>query len=103
MLTDFSAEGTVLKVVITGELDHHSVKEARERTDFMLKCGVYDKLIIDFRGLTFMDSSGIAFVMGRVNLMRPLGGSVEIVSDKPEITKILKLADMEKYAVIREA
>ena len=103
MELEFLPEGAFLTVSLKGELDHHVVGEVRKKIDFMLNLGVYDKLIIDLRGLGFMDSSGIALVMGRVNFMRPLGGSVEIISDKPEITRILRLADIEKYAVIREA
>ena len=102
MRIEFSAEGTALTAFVRGELDHHSVGEIREKTDFMINCGVYNKLVIDLRGLSFMDSSGISFVMGRVNILKPLGGSVEIISDKPQITKILKLADVDKYAVIKE-
>ncbi len=102
MELDFTAEGTVLFVLLKGELDHHSVGDAREKIDFMLNCGVYDKLVLDLRGLSFMDSSGIALVMGRVGVMRPLGGRVEIISDKPGITGILKLADIGKYASVKE-
>lgn len=103
MRCEFVSEGTVLTLTLEGELDHHSVGEVREKTDVMLKCGVYHKLVIDLRGLTFMDSSGISLVMGRVNLLAPLNGKVEIISDKPRITKILKLADVDKYAAVREA
>ena len=102
MRIEYETDKKILKVKLFGELDHHSSEETRNKIDLMLRCGIYDSLILDFRGLDFMDSSGIAFVMGRRNLLKSIGGGVTVISNKPKITGILRLAGMEKYVRIKE-
>ena len=82
-------EKRALLVRVFGELDHHSARAAREKTDMMINCGVYDRLILDFTGLTFMDSSGISFIMGRVKLLAPLGGRVTVITSEEKISRII--------------
>ena len=98
MQLDFEVQGTTLIAKLVGELDHHTARSVREPIDFKLASGIYHKLILDFTGLTFMDSSGIAVVMGRVNYLSPLGGTVEIRSHNEKINRILTLSGITKYA-----
>ena len=61
--------GSLLIAYLAGEIDHHSAAELRSQID----AGIQDKqpthLILDFKNVTFMDSSGIGLVMGRYRLM----------------------------------
>ena len=98
----FSSEGVILEAKLFGELDHHSARAAREKTDMMINCGVYDRLILDFTGLTFMDSSGLSFIMGRVKLLAPLGGRVTVITSDEKISRIIKLSGIGKYADLEE-
>ena len=102
MQIDFSSEGTCLTAYFSGELDHHSGAEAREKTDTMLSLGIYNQLIFDFTGLTFMDSSGIAVIMGRVSRLSALGGKVTVITSDSKITRILKLSGVDKYVELKE-
>lgn len=102
MHIDFSSEGTCLTACFSGELDHHTSAEAREKTDTMLSLGIYNHLIFDFSGLTFMDSSGIAVIMGRFTMLDALGGKVTVITSDPRITRILKLSGVEKYVLLKE-
>ena len=58
--------------------------------------------IIDFKNITFMDSSGIGLVMGRFRLMQNHHGSVEIRNVTPQTKKIMELAGLGRIAVINE-
>lgn len=98
----FSSEGTTLKAFFTGELDHHGARNAREKTDIMLNMGVYNRLVLDFTGLTFMDSSGISLIMGRVKLLEALGGKVKVISPGERISRIIKMCGVDKYAELEE-
>ena len=59
-------------------------------------------LILDFKNVTFMDSSGIGLVMGRYRLMSAHRGSVEIRNVSPSTKKIMELAGLGRIAVINE-
>ena len=60
-----------------------------------------EKLIIDFKDVTFMDSSGIGLVMGRYKLMRSLGGEIEVKNVSSHIKKVMKLAGLDLLAVVK--
>ena len=102
MQIDFTSEGTTLTASFSGELDHHTSTDAREKTDTMLSLGIYSHLIFDFSGLSFMDSSGIAVIMGRVKTLNALGGRVTVITANERITRILKLSGIEKYVTLTE-
>lgn len=49
-------------------------------------------LILDFRDVTFMDSSGIGLVMGRYKLIKEIGGELKVIKCQGYIKKVMKLA-----------
>ena len=102
MQVNFKAAETTLTAVVSGELDHHVAGKLREKIDLKLTTGIYNKFIFDFSDLTFMDSSGIAVIMGRVKYLNLAGGTVEIISKNEQIIKILKMSGVDKYVKIRE-
>ena len=98
MQLDFEVLKTVLIAKISGELDHHVAKKIRESIDLKLATGIYNTLVFDFTNLDFMDSSGIAVIMGRVKNMKAVSGVVKIKTHDEKIVKILKMSGMEEYA-----
>lgn len=97
-MLEFSVFGTSLTAKISGELDHHKAKQLREKTDLKLASGIFNELIFDFSELEFMDSSGIAFVMGRVKILNAVSGNVKIKTNNESIKRIFKMAGVDKYA-----
>ncbi len=83
---------------LTGELDHHSVQPIREEIDKMAVQCHPSELMLDFGGVTFMDSSGIGLVMGRYKLMQELEGSVRLINLPSSIQKVMRVAGMDKLA-----
>ena len=53
------------------------------------------RLVLDFAGVGFMDSSGIGLILGRQRHMQALGGSLCIRSAPAQIGKVLELAGIE--------
>ena len=81
-----------------GELAHHSVQSIREEIDRMAEQNEPTELILDFGGVTFMDSSGIGLVMGRYKLMQELGGTVRLTQLSASIRRVMQVAGMDKLA-----
>lgn len=86
---------------LSGEIDHHSAKEMRSDIDLAIERFHPEKLILDFDGVTFMDSSGIGLVMGRYKAVKLCGGSVIIENTGSQIRKVMRLAGLDRLAVIR--
>ena len=66
--------GRELTLTLRGELDHHGAKDVMQRMELALDAALPLKLTLDFSGVSFMDSSGIAVVMRAQRRMRALGG-----------------------------
>ena len=81
-----------------GELDHHSVQSIREEIDRMAEQNEPTELILDFGGVTFMDSSGIGLVMGRYKLAQELGAELRLCGLTAGSKRVMQIAGMDKLA-----
>lgn len=81
---------------IVGDIDHHTAREIREKIDseaFLYRPRV---LLIDLSAVGFMDSSGIALILGRVEVMSALSGAVQIIGATPPVKKLIRLSGIER-------
>ena len=69
-------EGQQLEFQLSGELDHHGAKGLLDCLEREIERTVPMSLVLDFSGVTFMDSSGIAVALRGWQRMREVGGSV---------------------------
>lgn len=90
----------LVTVYLTGEIDHHSAREIREEIDRSIESNRPHTLVMDFKNVGFMDSSGIGLVMGRYKLMQTMDGEVKILHTPNHIKKVMRLAGLDKLATI---
>ena len=64
MSVTVESSGNLIIAYLIGELDHHTSAETREKIDNVISYKKPQHLILDFKNVTFMDSSGIGLVMG---------------------------------------
>ena len=88
----------ILTAYLSGELDHHVARSIREEIDEAAQRAHPTVLVLDFRDVTFMDSSGIGLVMGRYALMQELEGELRIENLPTHIKKVMRLAGLERLA-----
>ena len=81
---------------MSGELDHHSTEEVREKLERCIINKSAKNLIFDFTNLTFMDSSGIGMIIGRFKLISAMGGKVKIVYKSRQIDKLISMSGLKK-------
>lgn len=94
MKVDLVKKGTVLKVQMHGEIDHHAAAEIRTKVDAYITGSNVKYLVMDFSQVDFMDSSGIGMVMGRYQNMKRLGGQLCIVGVQNSVKRILDMSGM---------
>ena len=97
---DSEFTGTLLKIKLRGEIDHHSAVTVRSAIDDMIRSKKPRELVIDMSAVDFMDSSGLGLIMGRYNTMKAIGGSVTVADPTPATEKIMNLAGMERIIKI---
>lgn len=97
---DSEFTGTVLKIKLRGEIDHHSAAAVRTAMDEMIRSKRPIELVIDMSAVDFMDSSGLGLIMGRFNTIKALGGTLTVADPNEGIEKIMKLAGLERIVRI---
>lgn len=102
MPVQIEVNGSVLTAYLDGELDHHNAAKIREDIDCAIDREKPEMLVLDFRDVTFMDSSGIGLVMGRYRKLKelPLPCELHLTGTSPSITKVMRLAGLDRLAKI---
>lgn len=96
MILKFDNIEDKLIVELMGELDHHNASEVRNKIDDMLDRDNINKLIMNFSGVSFMDSSGIGAVIGRYKKLSMKGGRLCITNLKPSVKRVFELSGLFK-------
>lgn len=96
MTVEITVGQEYITAVLSGELDHHTAAEARKLIDARLERHTPRLCILDFSGVSFMDSSGIGLILGRQRIAELYGGSVKIKNPSRYAEKIIHLAGLDK-------
>ena len=102
MSVNFEVNGEVVVAYLCGDIDHHTAKPMREEIDAAAEKNMPSLLVLDFKDVTFMDSSGIGLVMGRYKLLSPRGCEIAITNPSPQIYKVMNLAGIGRLAKIEK-
>ncbi len=86
-------DGTLL-VAVSGEIDHHSVRQLREEIDASLYLYQPRTVTLDLSAMRFMDSSGLGFIVGRLENAKALGAALEITGASERVKKIFEMAGL---------
>ena len=95
MNVTLESSGNLLIAYLFGEIDHHTAVAVRSQIDSAIQDKLPGHLILDFKNVTFMDSSGIG-------LVHSYQGTVEIKNVTARTKKIMELAGLGSIALIKE-
>ena len=99
--TSFLQDGR-LTVALTGEIDHHRAKQYILAIAEKIESYAPGECILDFREVSFIDSSGIAVVINALRAMKQTGGKLSLEGIGPQPMKVVRTAGIEKIVEIRE-
>lgn len=100
-MVDITFADGVLTAKLSGEIDHHIAPQIRGEIDAGCERYRPSRLVLDFGGVGFMDSSGIGLIMGRYRTISLLGGRLEIVNIPPSLKKIIVISGIETLGVMK--
>ena len=100
MFLKFNKINDKLVVTLVGELDHHSAEEVRVKIDDRIERDNIKKVIMDFKEVTFMDSSGIGVVIGRLKKVQNRDGKVCIINVNKRVDKVFTLSGLYKIITV---
>lgn len=92
-----------LTVALTGEIDHHFAKKYIQAIAGKIEAYTPRVCILDFRDVTFMDSSGIAVVINSLRFMSRLNGELILCGLQEQPKKVFIASGIDKLVRIKEA
>lgn len=78
-----------------GELDEYTAGHSRKQVDNLLDENIScDRVVFNLSELSFMDSTGIGFLLGRYKKMKNLNTPIYIECNNPAIDKLINLSGL---------
>ena len=94
-LLDPHRTGVHTVVGVTGEIDVATAPALRDNVLGLLNRGA-PSLVLDLRGVTFVDSTGVGSLLRIHHRQALLGGSVHFVADQPSVLRIFDLMQLRR-------
>ncbi|MEA4994298.1 MAG: STAS domain-containing protein [Oscillibacter sp.] len=91
-----------LLLEFSGELDHHAAKNAIRELELAVDAALPRRLLLDFGGVTFMDSSGIALLLRAKRCMDALDGSMQVCHVQPQAKRVMDAAGIGRLIHIKQ-
>jgi stage II sporulation protein AA (anti-sigma F factor antagonist) len=92
-----------LTIALTGEIDHHCARNYIQAIAAKIEAYTPDICVLDFREVTFIDSSGIAVVINALRNMSQIEGKLELSSLGAQPMRVLRASGIDKIVEIKEA
>ena len=100
--TSFLEDGR-LTVALTGEIDHHCAKAYIQTIAAKIEAYTPDICILDFRDVSFVDSSGIAVVINALRSMTQIEGKLLLTALLPQPMRVFRASGIDKLVEMKEA
>ena len=91
-----SFNGTTATVALSGELDSHSARDSLQYIANVVDLCLPQALCLDLGALSFMDSSGLAVVLGAYRRMRELDGTFCVRNVPPQPMKVFSAVRLDR-------
>lgn len=99
---DSREQGAWSIVSVAGEVDLYTAPRLRERIIDLVNGGRY-QILVDLTSVEFMDSTGLAVLVGGLKRVREHGGSLELVCTKDPVLKLLTITGLDRALTIHSS
>ena len=100
-LTSYLQDGS-LTIALTGEIDHHTAKLYISAIAAKIEAYTPHSCTLDFRDVSFMDSSGIAVVINAMRTIKHFSGELFISGLREQPMKVIRLSGIDRLVRIKE-
>lgn len=100
--TSFLQDGR-LTVALNGEIDHHCARKYIQSIAAKIEAYTPTICILDFKEVSFIDSSGIAVVINALRSMTQIEGKLVLSGISEQPMKVFRASGVDKLVQIKEA
>ena len=97
-----SRRDDVSVVTVAGEVDVYTAAQLRAVLDEEIGAG-NARLIVDLDGVSFLDSTGLGVLVGRLKLVRNSSGWLRIVCTNDRILRVFRITGLDKVFGIHDS
>ena len=90
-------------IAVDGDVDLYNVAELKQSIFKLLDSEQIESLIIDMKGINYMDSSGVGALVAGQKKVKTQGGKFSLVNINEDVMNILKLATLDQFFTIFES
>ncbi len=91
-----------LIIFLSGDLDHHAARIAIPEISRLIDLELPTVLTLDFKHISFMDSSGIALVIGSFKRAKSINCSFSVKNVSKQANKVFNAAGIGRIITIEE-
>jgi anti-sigma B factor antagonist len=92
---DLRVENRAAIIAVTGELDLASSPDLEQQLDQVWRSDA-EQLVLDLRGLEFMDSTGLSIIVGAHQRVAETGRRLSVVKGPPQVQRLLDLTGVSE-------
>ena len=89
-------------IQITIQKKNITIIDALKEVEIAIDAALPRSLILDFAGVTFMDSSGIAVILKTDRLLRQTGGALALCGVPRQVRRVLDVAGLTNIVPVLE-
>lgn len=93
-ITSHDADGWTV-IAVAGEVDLASAPDLQRSVEDALAAGA-QRLILDLRSVTFMDSTGLRVLLTTHQRLQESGGSLALVAAEGPVTRLMSLTGVDQ-------
>ncbi len=90
-----SRQGDVTVVTVAGEVDVYTAAQLRAALDEEVAAD-HVHLVVDLDEVTFLDSTGLGVLVGRLKLVRNQSGWLRLVCSNERILRVFRITGLDK-------
>ena len=92
-----------LTIALTGEIDHHYAKGYIQAIAAKIEAYTPATCVLDFKEVSFVDSSGIAVVINALRSMTQIEGKLILSGIGEQPMKVFRASGLDKLVQMKEA
>ncbi len=102
MNLDFKINGNDICVRLYGEIDEYTARTLRADIDKLIEAQGFRTMTFDMQNVTFIDSTGLGFVLGRYKKLRGKRAELLLKNVPSQVDKVFRTSGIYSFVPIVE-
>lgn len=89
-------------MTVSGEVDVYTAPQLRSALEERVAAD-QTRVVVDLSGVSFIDSTGLGVLVGRLKVLRKIGGSLRVVCTDERILRLFSITGLDRVLPIHDS